>query len=110
MEHVFTQTNGGRGTDPFTRRKIYLCRRGGLSRSLLRGQVSLKSFPQARDVLPKGTDFLVTSLGAGLQLHLLLDQRFPLRLHHRNFVPQVVVDFHQARLLLLELHGDTHVL
>ena len=88
----------------------YLCRWGGL-RWLLLGvlgwKFSLKSFPQAGHFLPKGPDFLPPRLSAGLQLHLLFDQSFPLRLHHWDFMSQVVVDFHEARLLLLEL--QTHV-
>lgn len=89
-------------------RKLYLCRRGWVRRSFLGRQLSLKTVPQACHFLTKGSDLLVPSLSAGLQFHLLFDQRSALRLHHRDFVAQVMVDFHQARLLLLELRVDTH--
>ncbi|TNN39560.1 hypothetical protein EYF80_050281 [Liparis tanakae] len=78
------------------------------SRAAVPLPVSLKPFPQAGDFLPQGADFLPPRLSAGLQLHLLLDQRFPLSLHHGDLMAQVVVDLHEARLLLLELADARH--
>lgn len=59
--------------------------------------------------LSQAHQLLLPGLGERLKLHLLLDQSFALRLHHCDLVPQIVVNFHQPVLLLLQLK-DTRVL
>lgn len=62
--------------------------------------------PKLAELRPQAAHLLLPGLQLGLQFHLLFDQGLALGLHHRDAVPQVVVDLHQPRLLLLQLRGE----
>lgn len=70
---------------------------------------SLKTLSESCHLLSQARQLLLPGLGERLELHLLLDQSLALRLHHCDLMPQIVVNFHQPVLLLLQLK-DTWVL